>query len=278
MLRFIKITLGVLIMAIGLYFFLIPADLAVGGVTGLAMVVNYFIPIINIGIIMIFFNIILFILGFIIIGKDFGGYTIYASFLLSGFIYLFEKIIPLHGPITEDIIITLIYGIIIQGIGMALIFYENASTGGTDIIAKIINKFTNMNIGKALLLSDFLIVVLAGFSFGLNLALYALLGIILNAGVIDNVIAGFERKMNLIIISDEYEKINSFIIDEIERGTTLYNGQGGYSKKDKKIISTIVNKKEYIRINKYCLDVDENVFISIGFVHEVFGEGFDKKI
>lgn len=273
--RFIAINIGILIMASGLYYFLIPASLATGGITGLAMVLNKMFSNIPIGIIMIISNIILFTLAFLVIGKEFGGYTIYSSFLLSGIIYVFEIITPMHKPIINDLMLNLVYGIIIQGIGMGIVFYQNASTGGTDIVAKIINKFFHINIGKALFLSDFVIVVLAGLTFGIELGLYALLGVLANAYVIDNVIAGFNTKMNIIIISDKSEDINNYIIDELKRGTTLYFGDGGFSKNRKIIINTVVDKKQYIKIKNYIKIIDPSAFITVGFVHEVLGEGFN---
>ncbi|MGO1819880.1 MAG: YitT family protein, partial [Senegalia sp. (in: firmicutes)] len=219
--KFILINIGVLIMALGVYIFLIPANLAVGGVTGFAMVINKVFPILPIGIVMTVANVLLFILGFIFIGKEFGGYTIYSSFLLSGVIYILEIIIPIKDPIIDDLLINLVYGIIIQGMGMGIIFYQHSSTGGTDVIAKIINKFFHLDIGKALLLADFFITVFAGFIFGPKLGLYALLGVVANAYVIDNVIAGFNTKMNITINSNKTEEINQYIIHEIDRGTTL---------------------------------------------------------
>ncbi|NBI05527.1 YitT family protein [Senegalia massiliensis] len=273
--KFILINTGILIMAIGLYFFLIPANLAVGGVTGLAMVINKVFPIIPIGIVMTLANIILFTLGFLIIGKEFGGYTIYSSFLLSGAIYILEIIIPINGAIIDDLLINLIYGIIIQGIGMGIIFYQNSSTGGTDVVAKIINKFLHLDIGKALLLADFVITIFAGLTFGPKLGLYALLGVIANAYVIDNVIAGFNKKMNIMIISNKNKEINKYIIENIKRGTTLYSADGGYSRRNKIIINTVVNRKEYIKIKGYVKDIDPDAFITVGFVHEVLGEGFN---
>lgn len=261
-------------MTVGLYYFLIPSNLAVGGVTGLAMVLNNIIPTIPIGAIMLILNLILFILAFILIGKEFGGYTIYCSFLLSGLIYIFEIATPLNKPLIDDLLINLIYGIIISGIGMAIVFYQNASTGGTDIVAKIINKYMHIDIGKALFLADFLIVIFAGFSFGLKLGLYAFLGIVINSLVIDNFIAGFNKKMNIMINSNRSEDINKFILEELDRGTTLYNAVGGFSKKDKIIVNTIVDRKEYITIRNYVKSIDPNAFISVGFVNEVLGEGF----
>lgn len=273
--RFIMINLGIIIMALGLYYFLLPENLAVGGAIGIAMIINNIFEFMPIGIIMGIVNVFLFILAFLVIGRDFGGYTIYASFLLSAIIYLLEIITPLKAPITEDLLINLIYGIIIQGIGMAIIFSQNASTGGTDIIAKIINKFTHLDIGKALLLSDFAIILMATFTFGLKLGLYALLGLIINAYVIDNIIARFNEKLNIIIISDKSKEINEYIINEIQRGTTIYTANGGFSRNEKTIISTVVGKGQYIRIKNYAQSIDPGVFITMGLVNEVLGEGFN---
>ncbi len=273
--KFMLINLGIIIMAIGLYYFLIPENLAVGGVTGFAMVINHIFPNIQIGLIMTISNVILFILAFLIIGRDFGGYTIYSSFLLSAFIYVLEIVTPLNTPIIDDLLINLIYGITIQGIGMAIIFSQNASTGGTDIIAKIINKFTHLNIGKALVLSDFIITILAGLAFGLKLGLYALLGVFINAYVIDNIIAKFNEKMNIVIISNKSKEINDYIINEIKRQTTIYTADEGVSRNRKTIISTVVGKKQYIRIRNYAQDIDSEVFITVGVVSEVLGNGYN---
>lgn len=273
--QFILINMGLLIMALGLYMFLIPANLAVGGVTGLAMVIQNYIPNINLGFLMIGFNIILFTLAFFIIGKEFGGNTIYCSFALSGIIGLFEWFMPLQGPLVDDIILNLVFGIVIQGIGMAIVFYQNASTGGTDIVAKIINKFTHLDIGKALFLSDSLITLMAGMAFGMTLGLYAFIGILINGLVIDRVIAGLDVKIHAVIISCESDKINEYINHHLNRGTTFLHGSGGFSKEDKKIISVVLSRKEFMSLKHYIKDHAPDAFITMNFVHEVYGEGFN---
>jgi len=273
--KFLIINFGIFIMAIGLYFFLIPANLAVGGVTGLAMVIKNYFPFINLGILMLIFNVILFILAFLMIGKEFGTNSIYCSFLLSGVIGIFEIIFPLKEAIVDDIIINLIFGIVIQGIGMAIIFYQNASTGGTDIVAKILNKFLRIEIGKALFLSDSLITLLAGFAFGTKLGLYAFLGILINGLVIDKVIAGLDTKIHSIIISKKSEVINNYIQNELSRGTTYIYGKGGYTSDEKELISVVLTRKEYMKLKHFIKDTDPNAFIIMNFVHEVVGEGFD---
>jgi len=272
--RFVYINIGLLIMTVGLYFFLMPSNLAVGGATGLAMILNYLIPSIPMGIILAALNVILFIVAFVAIGKDFGGYTIYSSFAFSAMIAIFEYIIPMKAPFTDDLFINLIFGILISGVGMGIVFNEDASTGGTDIIAKIINKYSGIAMGKSLLISDFLIVVFASFVYGARLGMYALLGIVINSFVIDKIISGFNVKINMMIISKELDDINDFILKEIGRGTTIYIAIGGYSKEEKRIINTIVSRDEYVRIRDYIRSVDNKAFISVSHITEVEGEGF----
>ncbi|MFC4805195.1 YitT family protein [Filifactor villosus] len=272
--KFFIINLGLLIMSMGIYFFLMPSNLAVGGVTGLAIVLRSIIPSFPTGLFMIVINSILFVFAFLFIGKEFGGYTIYASFTLSGMITLWEILFPDTRLITDDLLINLLYGILINGVGYSLIFNQNASTGGTDIVAKIINKFTHIDMGKSLFLSDFLITVMAGLTFGPKLGLYALLGILMNSVIIDKAIAGFNTRVNLKIITKYKDEVNHFILTELSRGTTIFYAEGGYSKDKKPVINTIVTRKEYIKIKNFVKDLDPQAFISINFVHEVLGEGF----
>ena len=271
--RFFKINLGIIISAIGLYFFLMPSNLATGGATGLAIVLSHLLPI-SMGIILGIINLSLFIIAFAVLGRDFGGYTLYASLALSFIIATLEKAVPMNQPVTDDLFINLIFGVFIIGAGMGIVFNQNASTGGTDIIAKIINKYTHIDIGKSLLISDFLISLFAGLVFGPRLGMYALLGTVINSLIIDKMISGFNVKINMIIISDEFESINKYILEEIVRGTTIYQATGGFSKEDKDIINTIVSRREYIKIRDFVRLADKKAFVSISYVSEVEGEGF----
>ena len=272
--RFFLINIGVLILAAGLYFFLIPADLAVGGVTGLAMVLNKFVPVLRVGTIMFIANIILFIIAFIILGKEFVGYTIYTSLVLSGLIDILDIMVPLKAPLVDDIILNLVYGIVIQGVGMAIILNQGTSTGGTDIVAKIINKYTDFPIGISLLISDVLIVASSIFAFGIEIGLYSFIGITFNSVIIDKFIAGFNTRIKVVIISDKERVISEYINHEIKRGVTLLYGAGGFSNTDKRIINTVVSRREYVRIKKHIKEIDPKAFIWINFVNEVLGEGF----
>lgn len=272
--RFILINIGLFILACGLYFFLNPSNLAAGGAAGFALVLSNLIPVLDYSAVLAIINISLFVIAFIVLGKDFGGYTLYASLALSGIIFLLESLYPMAEPFTDDLFINLIFGILIIGVGMGIVFNQNASTGGTDIIAKIINKYTHIDIGKSLLMSDFLITLFAAFVFGPRLGMYSLLGIIINSLVIDKMIAGFNTKINLIIITNEYEIVNNYIINKIERGTTIYHATGGYSNHDKRIINSIVDRSEYIKIRDYVKTIDHRAFIAVSYISEVEGEGF----
>lgn len=272
--RFLLINIGLFILGCGLYFFLIPSSLAAGGAAGLALVISSLLPNLDYSLVLAIINISLFIIAFIVLGKDFGGYTLYASLSLSAMIFVLETLYPMAKPFTDDLFINLVFGILISGVGMGIVFNQNTSTGGTDIIAKIINKYTHLDIGKCLLMSDFLITLFAAYVFGPRLGMYSLLGVIINSFVIDKMIAGFNTKINIIIITNEYEKVNDYIINKIERGTTIFHATGGYSNHEKRIINSIVDRREYIKIRDYVKLIDHRAFVSVSYISEVEGEGF----
>lgn len=271
---FLIITIGLIITALGTYFFLMPADLAAGGVAGLAIIINKILPQAPVGLIMIVFNIFLFSLAFVIIGKEFGGLTVYNSLLLSALIYIFELVIPLSSPLIDDLLVNLIYGILISSVGMAIIFNQNASTGGTDIIAKIISKFTHLDIGKSLLIADSMVALGAITVLGIEVGLYSLLGILINSTLIDKVIAGFNTKYQVAIVSEKEDIINRFITEEMNRGVTLLYGVGGYSNIERRVMYTVVPRSEYGIIKNKVMEVDPKAFIWVNLVNEVHGEGY----
>lgn len=272
--RFLIVTLGTLILTIGLYFFLMPQKLVVGGVSGLSLAMNHFFPAIPVGGMMFIINAILLVLAYFLLGKDFLGYTLYSSLLLSGLISLLEFLLPMSSPLVDDIFLNLVFGILISGSGMGIILYQDASTGGTDIIAMILNKYLNIKVGISLMMADFLITMLGLFAFGVKIGLYSLLGVIINSVVIDKIIAGFNNKINMFIISEKYEEINKFIQEEMDRGTTLYHAEGGHTRDKKMVVNVIVSTREYIQVRQFVRRIDHRAFISVNLVTEVFGEGF----
>lgn len=272
--RFLQINIGVIIMTVGLYFFLIGNHLVVGGISGLAVILQHFYPNFPISALMMVMNIILFIIAFLCIGKDFGGYTLFTSFATSGYLWILETLFPGAQMITSNTLLNLIFGGGIAGVGMGIIFYCNASTGGTDIIGKIINMITKVDIGKCILIADLMIIIAAAAVFGIELGMYALLGAFLQAAFIDYTIAGFHRRVEMKIHSKNYEKINDFIHNELKRGTTLYETVGGFSKNKSYVLQTILSKREYIRVKTFVEGVDSQAFITAHYISEAMGEGF----
>jgi len=272
--EYLLITLGCILVSIGIYYFLVPSNLAAGGVSGLAMVLGRFAPQLPIGLMMLGMNIILFIIAFIFLGSGFGGKTIYSSLILSGFIWMLERIFPVKQSITGDMLVELVFGIVISAIGMGIIFNQNASTGGTDIIAKIINKYLHINIGKSLLLSDFLITLMAALAFDLRTGMYALMGVVLNGFAIDTVIEGLNVSKQVMIISSKPELVKAFILNQLGRGATVYIAKGAFTNAEKEIITTTIGRKEVIKLKNFVRETDEKAFMTIIDAHETLGEGF----
>lgn len=271
---FLFILFGGLLVAIGTYFFLAPNHIAAGGVSGAAIILNSIFPMAPIGALMMGMEIILFITGIIVIGPVFGGRTIFCSFSISGMVLILEKIFPNIKPLGSDVLVQLIFGILICGLGMGVVFNQNASTGGTDIVAKIINKYFKISIGKSLLAADITITIAATVVFGVDKGLYAILGVIITATVIDKVIASLNTYKQVAIISSESKEIRDYIVDELERSATIYYAKGAYHNNEKEVITTIVDRKQFLKLKDYIKDVDTRAFITVNEVNEVLGEGF----
>ena len=270
--EFALITIGIFLVAVSVVYFFEPNNIAAGGITGLAIVINHYIPFISIGPLVLMMDAILFIVALIVLGAKFGAKTIYSSFLLSTSMWIMQTFIPIN--ITNDLILATIFGTLISAVGLAIVFNANASTGGTDIIAKILNKFFHIEIGKSLLIVDFLVTLLGAVTFGINIGLYGLLAVIINGVVIDNIIAGFKTKSEITIISEKNKEISKFILDDLERGCTFIKGIGGFTRKDTSILYTVLDRNEFIKLKNKIKEIDKNAFITVGEVHEVMGEGF----
>ncbi len=269
--EYILILIGVFLVAISLEYFFIPNNIAAGGLTGLAIVINHYIPSISTGPLVFIMDLFLFVIGFIFLGKNFGVKTIVSSFSLAGMMTIIETYFN-PKAITNDLMLAAIFGTFITAIGMAIVFNANASTGGTDTIAKILNKFFHIDIGKSLLAVDFIVTLLGAVTFGINIGLYGLLSVIIIA--IDKVIEGFQVCKEVTVISTKSDEIGKFIMDELERGCTFLKGVGGFSGKDTYILYAVLGRNEFIKLKQYISKIDPKAFITVGEVHEVMGEGF----
>lgn len=270
---YLLITFGIILVAISVEYFFAPNNLAAGGVTGLAIVVNKFLPNISVGVITLVVNIILFAVALALIGGNFGAKTIYASLGLSVIMWIIETFFAPYA-ITSDLIIATIFGTIISAFGMAIVFNNNSSTGGTDILAKILNKFFHINIGTALLIVDFFITLAAAIAFGLDIGFYSMLSVIILGITVDRFIDGFNSSKEIMIMSTKVEDISKFILEELFRGCTYLKGEGAYTGKDLKIIYTVLGRSEFIKLKGFIKEIDPKAFICVRQSHEVLGEGF----
>ncbi|GFZ29717.1 hypothetical protein CSC2_02430 [Clostridium zeae] len=271
---FLLLFTGSVLVALGTYFFLAPNKIAAGGISGIAIIINSLIPKLPIGGLMMCMEIILFLLGILVIGPFFGGKTIFCSFSISGVILILEEVFPNIKPISDDVLIQLIFGVLICGLGMGIVFNQNASTGGTDIIAKIINKYFNISIGNSLLAADIIITIAATSIFGVNIGLYSILGVIINCTLIDKVIKTLNTYKQVAIISSQGEEIKRYIMDILERSATIYYAKGAYNNNESEVITTILSRKQFIQLKEYIGSIDDRAFITINEVNEVVGEGF----
>ncbi len=269
------IVFGLILVAISVEYFFVPNNLAAGGITGLAIVINALMQGLNIGTITLVLNLILFVAAFGVIGGGFGGRTVFASLGLSVIMWVIERFFNPFA-ITTDLVIATVFGTLISAFGMAVVFNNNASTGGTDILAKILNKFFHINIGISLLIVDIIITVAGAIVFGVDTGFYAMLSVIILGITVDRFIDGFNTSKEVTIISKNYELIGKYILDELDRGCTYLHGEGAYSGKNVKVIYTILSRNEFIKLKEFIKENDKDAFISVRESYEVMGEGFMK--
>lgn len=276
--RIALILVGTLIMSLGTYLFNVPANIAAGGVTGFSQVLVTLMPFMNLGIVMGFFNLVILIVGIIFLGKEFGVYTLIGAVSYSLYMTIFDFLIVLENPILEDNITNLLIGAVLIGVGLAIVFRQNASTGGTDVIAKIIEKKASINLSTAILIVDTFVILFATSIYGLEKGIYSFMSLYVTTYCVDVTIAGFNSKIQMTIISNQAEIINNFIFSEIRRGSTFYKARGGYTKQERDILVTIVDKKQYIKIRNFINSIDEDAFVYITNINEVIGYGFTREI
>ena len=270
--EYLLTTIGVALTAIALEYFFFPCDIAAGGVSGIGLVVNK-VSGLDTSIVVLVLNILLFILAFIVLGKSFGAKSIYATVMLSVFMWIIEKMLK-PGILTENMFLASVFGSILLGMGAAIVFHQGASTGGTSIIAAIISKFTPIGIGISVLLTDSFVCLLAISVFGVDKGLFGFFSVILIGLIIDKFIDGFNTCKQVFIITSKEKEIVNHIIKNIDRGCTVLNGNGGYTGSDVKIIYTVLNSNQFIALKKHVKEIDPSAFLTVNDSTEVLGEGF----
>lgn len=265
--------IGVALTAVGLVSFLMPNNIAAGGANGIAVVLNGLINL-PVGILMYFVNFFLFIISFVFIGKSFGVRTIICTFLLNFFVDFFDRIIPFPKYTGEDLFVAVFLGIFISAIGMAMAFSVNSSTGGTDILAKISNKYFDLPMGISLLIIDSFIGVAAGSVYDLKIGMYSIISVILNGLIIDFVMKTLRTNNILTIISDKPDEIINYIFNNLDRGASIIKGKGAYSKKEKDFIYLAVSKRQKNEVIRNINKIDPYAFIIVSETSDVVGYGF----
>lgn len=276
--RYLLLTAGILITSIGTYFFKFPNNFSTGGVSGLSLILGRVIPseVFTPSIFMLIINTLLLGVGFIFLGKDFAFSTVYCSMLLSFVTAGMERLWPLAAPLTTQPFLELCFAVLLPAFGSAILFHLGASSGGTDIIAMILRKYTSMNIGTALMVADSLITLAALVCFGVESGLYSILGLLMKSTLVDYVGDSFRTKKCFQIITDYPGPIKDFIVTDLHRGATLEDVHGAYSNAPKTMIVTVLDRSQAMILRKYVHQIDPHAFMIITASTEIVGKGFLK--
>ena len=269
--EFILLTLGNLIISASVYYLMMPSQIVVGSISGLVMVLSNFLPF-KISTMTMVLNVSLLILGFFLIGGNFGIKTVYSSVIIPVFLGIFEVVAPSVPPLTDDIFVNTICHVLVVSFGQAILFNMNASSGGLDIVAKILNKYLHFEIGKSLTIIGLLTAASAILVYDLKIAVVSILGTILCGIVLDSFIDGFHVRKRVCIIAPDYQKVQNFIVNDLKRGATLYPAWGGKNNEERMEVASILERSEYARLIQFVEEEVPHAFVTVSTVSEVFGE------
>lgn len=269
--NYLGITIGAIFNAISLNMFLVPNKIAAGGISGLATILHhvFYIPV---GLTMLLLNVPLFLVSLRVLGRRFGINTLYGAAVLSVAIDVSAHYVPV---LTNDLLLAALYGGVLDGIGLGLVFRSKGTTAGTDLAAAIINRFFGISVGQALLFVDFFVIASAGVVFkSPELSLYALIALFVATQIVDLVQEGRSAAKMLLVVTDKHEAIANAIMQEMDRGITFFQAKGGYTKTHKEVIMCAVPHNELSRVKEIVKAHDKHAFIIVSDAHEVLGEGF----
>ena len=276
------LTAATMLMVAGIYFFKFPNNFSTGGVSGLAVILGYYFEgVVTPGTFVMVINVLLLILGFAVFGKGFGGKTAYVSLLMSGATWLLERIIPMTAPMTAladpaaaQPFVELIFAVSLPALGSAILFNMNASSGGTDIVAMVLRKYTSLDIGKALLCSDIAITLMAFVAFGPATGLYSILGLVIKSLLVDMVLENINTHKYFHIITTKPQEIEAYITGTLRRGATELHGEGVYTHEDRTVVMTVMSRREAVLLRRHVRSIDPQAFVLIMNTGEIVGKGF----
>ena len=268
------LTLGTFLVAAGVYFFKFPNHFNTGGVTGLAVILNAVVPAVSPSTFASLINIAFMVVGVLFVDKSFGVNTIYCSAMFSAMLSGLEWLVPLSAPLTNQKTLELFFAVILPSLGSAILFNMQSSTGGTDILAMILKRFSSLDIGMALLYVDVLIAGSTLYFVGMEAGLYSILGLVLKSVVVDSVIESLNRRKSFMAVTSCPEEVRGFITGKLNRSATCWQGSGAYSHEPKWIVLTALSRSQAVALRVYVKSVDPHAFILVTNSSEIFGKGF----
>lgn len=272
--EFLLLTLGTVLVAFGVYFFKFPNNFSTGGVTGLAILLSSLFPAVSSSLFAAVINILFLILGFAVLNRGFGVRTVYCSLLFSLLLSALEWLVPMSAPLTSQKTLELFFAVIFPALGSAILFNIQGSTGGTDILAMILKKYSSMDIGRALLCVD---VVIAGstlFLINIETGLFSLLGLMLKSVLVDTVIESLNRKKSFILVTSKPQEVADFITHDLNRSATIWEAKGAYSHETKWVVMAALTRGQAVLLRRHLMTSDPHAFMLITNSSEIFGKGF----
>ena len=272
--EFLLMTFGTLLVSVGVYFFKFPNNFSMGGVAGLAVLLGELFPQISASTYNSVINVLFLVVGFLVLDKGFGFRTVYCSLLSAGMIQVFSWVFPMSAPLTDQLVLELFFAVILPALGSAILFNIDASSGGTDIAAMILKKYTGMDVGRALLISDVVIAAAALFVFDMTAGLCSLLGLALKSVLVDSAIESFNRRKAFFVISYDPEHVCDYITHTLGRGATVWQAQGAYTHAEHHVVLTVLSRGQAVAMRRHLRQVDPHAFLIVANSSEIFGKGF----
>ena len=266
--EFSMIVIGLAIVSAAVYFFMLPSHVSVGSASALAMIISNFVPL-PVSIITLIMNIFLLLLGYLLIGPEFGLKTIFCATLMPGMLWVLEQVFPNFQSLTQDPVLDVICYILVVGVGLAILFSCNASSGGLDIVAKLMNKYLRMELGKAMSVSGMLVALSSALCYDKKTVVISVLGTYFGGMILDHLIFGINIKRKVCIISPKVDEIVDFILHDLHSGGSLYDAIGAYDQVTRREINVIVDKQEYRALMDYMKKTDPKAFMTVYSVNEI---------
>ena len=272
--EFLLMTFGTLLVSVGVYFFKFPNNFSMGGVAGLAVLLGELFPQISASTYNSVINVLFLVVGFLVLDKGFGFRTVYCSLLSAGMIQVFSWVFPMSAPLTDQLVLELFFAVILPALGSAILFNIDASSGGTDIAAMILKKYTGMDVGRALLISDVVIAAAALFVFDMTAGLCSLLGLALKSVLVDSAIESLNRRKAFFVITSDPEHVCDYVTHTLVRGATVWQAKGAYTDQTHYVVLTVLSRGQAVAMRRHLRQVDPHAFLIVANSSEIFGKGF----